>query len=140
MKFTKLTSTAITPTRGSPSSAGLDLYADADVLVSSGASVMLGTGIAIEIQKDHVGLVAIRSSVGKAGVALANSVGVIDSDYRGEIKLCLTYTAGSGGHYIRRGQAIAQIVIMPVLPVELVEVDALSTTERGTGGFGSTGK
>ena len=140
MKFKKLTTTAITPTRGSPNSAGLDLYADADVLVSSGASVMLGTGIAIEIPMNHVGLVAIRSSVGKAGVALANSVGVIDSDYRGEIKLCLTYTAGSGGHYIRRGQAIAQIVIMPVLPVELVEVDALSTTERGTGGFGSTGK
>jgi len=140
MKFKKLTTTAITPTRGSPNSAGLDLYADQDVLVTSGASVMLGTGIAIEIQKDHVGLVAIRSSVGKAGVALANSVGVIDSDYRGEIKLCLTYTAGSGGHYIRKGQAIAQIVIMPVLLVELVQVDALSTTERGTGGFGSTGK
>jgi dUTP pyrophosphatase len=140
MKFKKLTTTAITPTRGSPNSAGLDLYADADVLVSSGASVMLGTGIAIEIPMNHVGLVAIRSSVGKAGVALANSVGVIDSDYRGEIKLCLTYTAGSGGHYIRKGQAIAQIVIMPVLPVELVEVDALSTTERGVGGFGSTGK
>lgn len=140
MKFKKLTTTAITPTRGSPNSAGLDLYADADVLVSSGASVMLGTGIAIEIPMNHVGLVAIRSSVGKAGVALANSVGVIDSDYRGEIKLCLTYTAGSGGHYIRRGQAIAQIVIMPVLPVELVEVDALSTTDRGAGGFGSTGK
>jgi dUTP pyrophosphatase len=101
---------------------------------------MLGTGIAIEIPMNHVGLVAIRSSVGKAGVALANSVGVIDSDYRGEIKLCLTYTAGSGGHYIRKGQAVAQIVIMPVLQVELVEVDALSTTERGDGGFGSTGK
>ena len=140
MKFKKLTTTAITPTRGSPSSAGLDLYADADALVTSGASVMLGTGIAIEIPQDHVGLVAIRSSVGKAGVALANSVGVIDSDYRGELKLCLTYAAGSGGHYIRKGQAVAQIVIMPVLPVELVEVDALSTTERGAGGFGSTGQ
>jgi dUTP pyrophosphatase len=140
MKFKKLTTTAITPSRGTESSAGLDLYADADVLVTSGASVMLGTGIAIEIPRDHVGLVCIRSSVGKAGVALANSVGVIDSDYRGELKLCLTYTAGSGGHYIRKGQAIAQIVIMPVLQVELVEVDALSTTERGDGGFGSTGK
>lgn len=140
MKFKKLTTTAITPTRGSPNSAGLDLYADADVLVSSGASVMLGTGIAIEIPMDHVGLVFIRSSVGKAGVALANSVGVIDSDYRGEIKLCLTYTAGNGGHYIRRGQAIAQLVVMPYVHVELVEVDALSTTERGSGGFGSTGQ
>jgi dUTP pyrophosphatase len=140
MKFKKLTTTAITPTRGSPNSAGLDLYADADVLVSSGASVMLGTGIAIEIPMNHVGLVAIRSSVGKAGVALANSVGVIDSDYRGEIKLCLTYTAGSGGHYIRKGQAIAQLIVTLYHHVELVEVDALSTTERGAGGFGSTGK
>lgn len=140
MKFKKLTTTAITPTRGSPNSAGLDLYADQDVLVTSGASVMLGTGIAIEIPMNHVGLVAIRSSVGKAGVALANSVGVIDSDYRGEIKLCLTYTAGSGGHYIRKGLAVAQIIIMPVLQVELIEVDALSTTERGSGGFGSTGQ
>jgi dUTP pyrophosphatase len=140
MKFKKLTTTAITPTRGSPNSAGLDLYADADVLVSSGASVMLGTGIAIEIPQGYVGLVCIRSSVGKAGVALANSVGVIDSDYRGEIKLCLTYTAGNGGHYIRRGQAIAQLIIMPYLHTELVEVDALSTTERGAGGFGSTGQ
>jgi dUTP pyrophosphatase len=140
MKFKKLTTTAITPTRGSPNSAGLDLYADADVLVSSGASVMLGTGIAIEIPMNHVGLVAIRSSVGKAGVALANSVGVIDSDYRGELKLCLTYTAGSGGHYIRKGQAIAQLIVTPYHHVELVEVDALSTTDRGAGGFGSTGK
>ena len=140
MKFKKLTTTAITPTRGSPNSAGLDLYADSDVLVSSGASVMLGTGIAIEIPQDYVGLVCIRSSVGKAGVALANSVGVIDSDYRGEIKLCLTYTAGNGGHYIRRGHAVAQLVVMPYLHIELVEVDALSTTERGAGGFGSTGQ
>ena len=140
MKFTKLTSTAITPTRGSTSSAGLDLYADQDVLVTSGASVMLGTGIAIEIPQDHVGLVCIRSSVGKAGVALANAVGVIDSDYRGELKLCLTYTAGSGGHYIRKGQAVAQLIVTPYHHVELVEVDALSTTERGAGGFGSTGQ
>lgn len=139
MKYTKLSTAAITPTRGTQGSAGLDLYAAQDVLVSSGASVMLSTGIAVEIPKNHVGLVAIRSSVGRSGVSLANSVGVIDSDYRGEIKLCLTYTAGNGGHYIRKGLAVAQIIIMPVLQVELIEVDALSTTERGSGGFGSTG-
>jgi dUTP pyrophosphatase len=139
MKFKKLTTTAVTPSRGSLGAAGLDLYADADVLVTSGASVMLGTGIAIEIPQGHVGLVFIRSSVGKAGVALANGVGVIDSDYRGEIKLCLVYTAGNGGHYIRKGQAIAQLIVMPVLPVELMQVDSLSSTDRGTGGFGSTG-
>jgi len=140
MKFMRLTTTAITPSRGTPNSAGLDLYADADVLVTSGASRMLGTGIAIEIPQGHVGLVCIRSSVGKAGVALANGVGVIDSDYRGEIKLCLIYNAGNGGQYIRKGQAVAQLVVMPYLHTELVEVDALSSTERGAGGFGSTGQ
>ena len=140
MKYTKLSTAAITPTRGTQGSAGLDLYAAQDVLVSSGASVMLSTGIAVEIPKGHVGLVAIRSSVGRSGVSLANSVGVIDSDYRGEIKLCLTYNAGNGGHYIRKGLAVAQIIIMPVLQVELIELDALSTTERGAGGFGSTGQ
>ena len=139
MKYTKLSTAAITPTRGTQGSAGLDLYAAQDVLVSSGASVMLSTGIAVEIPKGHVGLVAIRSSVGKSGVSLANSVGVIDSDYRGEIKLCLVYTAGNGGHYVRKGQAIAQLIVMPVLPVELMQIDALSSTDRGTGGFGSTG-
>ena len=137
MKFKKLTTTAITPTRGSPNSAGLDLYADADVLVSSGASVMLGTGIAVEIPANHVGLVCIRSSLGKAGVGLTNSVGVIDSDYRGEIMLSL---ASTSGHYIRRGERVAQLIIMPVVPVEMIEVDALSTTDRGAGGFGSTGR
>jgi dUTP pyrophosphatase len=139
MKFTKLSSTAITPTKGTEGSAGLDLYSDQDVLVSSGASVMLSTGIAVEIPAGNVGLVAIRSSVGRSGVSLTNSVGVIDSDYRGEIKLCLTYNAGNGGHYVRKGQAIAQLIVMPVMPVELMQVDALSSTERGSGGFGSTG-
>ena len=140
MKFTKLTDTAITPSRGTPGSAGLDLHADQDMLVHSGAAVMVGTGIAIEIPDGHVGLVCIRSSVGKAGVALANSVGVIDADYRGEIKLCLTYTAGSGGHYIRKGNAVAQLLVVPIVMAELVEVDGLTTTDRGAGGFGSTGK
>jgi len=137
MKFTKLTSTAITPTRGTTGAAGLDLYADADVFVLTGESVMLGTGIAVEVPLDHVGLVFIRSSLGKAGVGLTNSVGVIDSDYRGEIMLSLAATTG---HYIRKGQRVAQMIIMPVVPVEMVEVDALSTTDRGAGGFGSTGK
>jgi dUTP pyrophosphatase len=140
MKFTKLSITAITPTRGTEGSAGLDLYADQDVLVSSGASVMLSTGIAVEIPANHVGLVAIRSSVSRSGVSLTNSVGVIDSDYRGEIKLCLVYTAGNSGYYIRKGDRVAQLIIMPMLPVEMVQVDALSGTERGAGKFGSTGK
>jgi dUTP pyrophosphatase len=139
MRYMKLTDTAIAPTRGTPGSAGLDLYADMDAMVSSWASVMVGTGIAVEIPEGYVGFVFIRSSMGKAGVALANAVGVIDSDYRGEIKLQLIYNNGNGGHSIRQGERIAQLVVMPAQGFELTEADALSTTERGTGGFGSTG-
>jgi dUTP pyrophosphatase len=140
MRYMKLTTTATTPTRATPGSAGIDLYADHDVLVSCGSSVMLGTGIAVEVPGGYVGLLMVRSSVGKAGVSLANSVGVIDSDYRGEIKLCLAYTAGNGGHYILRGDKVAQLVVIPAPIFDLVEVDALSSTGRGDGGFGSTGK
>jgi dUTP pyrophosphatase len=139
MKFMRLTTTAITPTRGTKGSAGLDLYADTDMLVTSGACVTVGTGIAVEIPARHVGLLFIRSSLGRAGITLANSVGVIDADFRGQIQLLLTYTAGNGGQFIRRGDKIAQLVIMPYLPVELIEADALSDTDRGQGGFGSTG-
>jgi len=138
MRYMKLTDTAIAPTRGTPGSAGIDLYADHDVLVSCGASVMLGTGIAVEVPEGYVGLL-MRSSVGKAGVSLANAVGVIDSDYRGEIKLCLAYTAGNGGYYILKGDKVAQLVVIPAPWFDLIEVDALSSTDRGDGGFGSTG-
>jgi dUTP pyrophosphatase len=140
MRFTKLTTTAITPTRGTPGAAGLDLYADQDVLVLDGCTKTLGTGIAVEVPGGYVGLVFMRSSMGKTGVALANAVGVIDSDYRGEIKLCLTYIAGTGGHFIKQGDRVAQLVVLPAPTFDLVEVDALTATARGTGAFGSTGK
>jgi len=140
MRFKKLTTTAITPTRGTPGSAGLDLYADQEALVVSYKAAMVGTGIAVEIPEGYVGLLFLRSSTGKAGVALANGVGVIDSDYRGEIKLCLTYAHDMGGHHIRRGDRIAQLVVLPAPTFDLTEVDSLSTTERGAGGFGSTGR
>jgi dUTP pyrophosphatase len=140
MRFQKLTTTAITPTRGTPGSAGLDLYSDQEVLLVSYHTKTVGTGIAVGIPEGYVGLLFLRSSIGKAGVALANAVGVIDSDYRGEVKLCLTYAHDMGGYYIQRGDRIAQLVVMPAQGFELTEVDALSTTERGTGGFGSTGR
>ena len=139
MRFTKLTSTAITPTRGTPGAAGLDLYADEDALITSGAPVFVGTGIAVEIPEGYVGLVFIRSGLSKSGVGLTNSVGVIDSDYRGEIKLSMIYVAGNGGHYIRARDRVAQLVVLPAPLFDLIEVDALAPTERGSGGFGSTG-
>ena len=84
MRFTKLTTTAITPTRGTPGAAGLDLYADQDAFIVDYASIMVGTGIAVEVPEGYVGLLFLRSSMGKTGVSLTNSVGVIDSDYRGD--------------------------------------------------------
>ena len=139
MRFTKLTSTAITPTRGTPGAAGLDLYADEDALITNGAPVFVSTGIAVEIPEGYVGLVFIRSGLSKSGVGLTNSVGVIDSDYRGEIQLSMIYIAGNGGHYIRARDRVAQLVVVPAPLFDLIEVDALMPTERGAGGFGSTG-
>lgn len=139
MRYTKLTTTAITLTRGTSGSAGLDLCAEEDTLVSSGASVLIGTGIAVEIPEGYVGLVFIRSGLSKAGVGLTNSVGVIDSDYRGEIKLSMIYVAGNGGHYIRARDRVAQLVVIPAPLFDLTEVDSLTSTERGASGFGSTG-
>ena len=139
MRFTKLTSTAITPTRGTPGAAGLDLHADEDALITSGAPVFVGTGIAVEIPEGYVGLVFIRSGLSKSGVGLTNAVGVIDSDYRGEIKLSMIYVAGNGGQYIRVRDRVAQLVVVPAPLFDLTEVDALMPTERGSGGFGSTG-
>ncbi len=139
MRFTKLTSTAITPTRGTAGSAGLDLYSEEDALVTSERSTLVGTGIAVEIPEGYVGLVFIRSGLSKAGVGLTNSVGVIDSDYRGEIKISMIYIAGNGGHYIKKRDRVAQLVVVPAPIYELTEVDYLTPTERGSGGFGSTG-
>jgi dUTP pyrophosphatase len=139
MNYMKMTSTAIAPTRGTPGSAGIDLYADGEFLVVHYHTAMVGTGVAVEIPEGYVGLLFLRSSIGKAGVALANAVGVIDSDYRGEIKLCLTYSHDMGGHHIQRGDRIAQLVVIPAPLLDLVEVDSLSSTGRGDGGFGSTG-
>jgi dUTP pyrophosphatase len=140
MRFQKLTTTAITPTRGSSGAAGLDLYADQEMLVVDGSTKTLGTGIAVEIPEGYVGLIFMRSSMGKTGVALANAVGVIDSDYRGELKLCLTYVAGTGGHFIKQGDRVAQLVVVPAPMFDLIEVDSLSSTDRNDGGFGSTGR
>ena len=140
MRFKKLTTTAITPTRGTPGAAGLDLYSGTECLVVSYKTEMVGTGVAVEIPEGYVGLLFLRSSIGKMGVALANGVGVIDSDYRGEVQLCLTYAHDMGGHHIRQGERIAQLVVIPAPTFDLIEVDELPETQRGTGGFGSTGR
>ncbi|MBE6933763.1 MAG: dUTP diphosphatase [Ruminococcaceae bacterium] len=138
----KVRETAILPTYGSAEAAGADLYAclDEPVTIGAGETVFIPTGIAMEVPKGCAGLIYARSSLGtKRGLAPANKVGVIDSDYRGEIGVVL-HNHGKIAQTISHGERIAQLVITPVLTPVYEEVSQLSDTSRGTGGFGSTGK
>ncbi len=141
IKIKKLKDNAVVPTRGSKYAAGADLYsAENDLYIEDRQTVMIGTGIAMEIPEGYVGLVYARSGLAcKEGLAPANKVGVIDSDYRGEIKVAL-YNQSGQKKLVKKGERIAQIVIAPFLAPEFTEVNELDETDRGEGGFGSTGK
>lgn len=133
---------ALCPSYQSESAAGADLYAslDAPVSVAPGQTFFVPTGVAMEIPQGFVGLVCARSGLAcKRGLAPANKVGVIDSDYRGEIMVAL-YNHGSDSVEISDGERIAQILLVPYLTAEFEECEELSDTVRGSGGFGSTGK
>lgn len=130
------------PTYGSAEAAGADLYAclEESVEIQPGCTVMLPTGIAMEVPKGCAGLIFARSSMGaKRGLAPANKVGVIDSDYRGEIRVAL-HNHGLETQVVNPGERVAQLLIVPVLTPGFAQVDELDDTARGTGGFGSTGK
>lgn len=138
----KLRENALLPTYGSPEAAGADLYACLidPVTIAPGETVFIPTGLAMEIPKSCAGLIYARSSLGaKRGLAPANKVGVIDSDYRGEISVAL-HNHGSVPQVVNPQDRIAQLLITPVLTPPYQEADELSDTRRGTGGFGSTGK
>ena len=138
----KLRPNACLPTYGTEFSAGADLYAclESPVTVEPGQTVAIPTGIAMEVPVGCAGLVYARSGLGvKRGLAPANKVGVIDSDYRGEIMVML-HNHGSVPQTLQPGERVAQILITPVLTPAYEEVDALTDTKRGAGGFGSTGK
>lgn len=138
----KLRENAVIPTYGSAEAAGADLYAclEASVVVAPGETVFVPTGIAMEVPKGCAGLVFARSSLGaKRGLAPANKVGVIDSDYRGEFFVAL-HNHGKLPQEIAHGERIAQLLIVPVFTPGFIEVTELSDTLRGSGGFGSTGK
>ena len=129
------------PKYGSESAAGIDLYNndnDGDIILYPGAPVMINTKTRMEIPEGHVGLLFVRSSVGKRLISLSNSTAVIDSDYRGDIMAHLVYS-GDAMEEIKLGERFCQIVIVPYRKAELEFVDELSETERGNGGFGSTG-
>lgn len=138
----KLHPNAILPTYGSAEAAGADLYAclEKAVVVQPGETAWIPTGLAMEIPKGCAGLVYARSGLAcKKGLAPANKVGVIDSDYRGPITVVL-HNHGSESQTIAHGERIAQMIITPVLTPAYEVVEELSDTGRGQGGFGSTGK
>ncbi len=143
VKVKKLKENAVIPKRATSGSAGADLYAciDEPVVIEPSQLVKIPTGIAIELQRPDLGaFLFARSGLGvKYGITLSNGVGVVDSDYRGEI--CVGLCNVSDKPYtIQPNERIAQMVIMPVVLADFAEADELGDTQRGTGGFGSSGK
>lgn len=141
IRVKKLHPKAVLPTYGSAEAAGADLYAclDEDVTIAPGASAWIPTGIAMEVPKGCAGLIYARSGLAcKRGLAPANKVGVVDSDYRGQVVVVL-HNHGAEPQILSHGERIAQMVITPVWTPPYEEVEDLTDSERGTGGFGSTG-
>lgn len=142
IEIKKLTETAKLPTRGSDRAAGYDLYADIQesVLIKPHTTTKIGTGLAVAIPEGYFGAIFARSGLAtKQGLRPANCVGVCDEDYRGEYIVAL-HNDTDMNQIIEPGDRIAQLVVLPYLLVEFEEVTELSETERGAGGFGSTGK
>lgn len=142
IKIKKLSENAVLPTRGSTSAAGYDLYAciESELTVAPHETVKVGTGLAIEVPDGYFGAIFARSGLAaKEGLRPANCVGVADSDYRGEYIVAL-HNDSETPHTVTPGERIAQLVIMPYLSCEFELSDTLCETERGSGGFGSTGK
>lgn len=142
INFKKLNDLAITPTRGSEYAAGYDLYAATSytIEVEPHSTVKVGTGLAFELPENTFAAIFPRSGIAsKRGLAPANKVGVCDADYRGEYMIML-HNHTNSVQTIEPGERIAQMILMPYIPMEFNEVDELSETVRGTGGFGSTGQ
>ena len=143
IEITKLRENAKIPTKGSEKAAGYDLYAclDADKIeIAPHTTAKIGTGLAVAVPDGYFGAVFARSGLAaKEGLRPANCVGVCDSDYRGEYIVAL-HNDSDTVRTVQNGDRIAQLVVIPFLAVEFQEVDSLNETERGAGGFGSTGK
>ena len=133
----RLTKSASLPTKGNDDDAGWDLYANESVTIPAGATVLVSTGIAMAIPKGYTGLIWDRSSMGVKGIH--RHAGVVDSGYRGPVKVCLHNTTGNP-YTVDIGDRVAQILIQGVPAFKIHEVEELNSTDRGSGGFGSTGK
>lgn len=138
IKIKKLNDDAVVPTYARFGDAGADLYATEDVMIEGGNIVAVPTGIAIEIPTGYVGLIHPKSGNASKGLTVINAPGTIDAGYRGEIKVLLVNHTGTM-MYVRKGSKIAQLVIQEIIEAQFVMSNELSNSERGDGGFGSTG-
>lgn len=140
IRFVKLDPAAKAPVRGSAQAAGVDLCAINATDILPGHTAAVHTGIAVELPEGYVGLIFARSGIAtRRGLAPSNKVGVIDADYRGELIVSL-YNQSAETQSVFAGERIAQMCVVPCLMADFVEADSLSGTERGEGGFGSTGR
>jgi len=140
LKVRRLDARALLPTRAHPGDAGLDLYAIEEHVLEAGERASVGTGVSVEIPEGQAGLVLPRSGLAvRHGIALVNAPGLIDAGYRGEIRVLLLNTDRREPFTIAAGDRIAQLVLVRVETPDVLEVEALALSERGAGGFGSTG-
>ena len=142
VKIAKTEPHARMPTKGSAHAAGWDLYCLEETVVSFRSSVKIRTGLKVAIPEGYEGQVRARSSLGSKGLILPHSIGTIDADYRGELFVLMTWIGNGDSYKVKSGERIAQLVISPIPNVQFseVEVGKLGDTERGEGGFGSTGR
>ena len=140
LEYRLLSETARPPARAHDDDAGMDLHADEAAHIDPGERASVGTGIAIAIPDGHAGFVLPRSGLAADhGITLVNAPGLIDSGYRGELRVLLLNTDRTRAFRVMPGDRIAQLVVVKVEAPELAEVGELSETVRGAGGFGSTG-
>jgi dUTP pyrophosphatase len=141
LPVSRLNDDAILPSRAHEGDAGLDLYACEAAHIGPGERWSVGTGIAVEIPDGHAGYVLPRSGLAREhGITLVNAPGLIDSGYRGEVRVLLLNTDPAEGFRIEPGDRIAQLVVAPIVLAEPVEAELLSDSARGGGGFGSSGR
>ncbi len=140
LRVTRLRDDAVLPTRAHRGDAGLDLSACVETTIGPGERALVPTGLVVEIPEHHAGLVAPRSGLAlRHGISIVNTPGVIDAGYRGEVQVLLLNTDRSEAFTVEPGMRIAQLLVIPVAPIDVVVATALTETARGTGGFGSSG-
>ena len=136
----RLRDDAVLPSRAHSGDAGFDLSACEEITIGVGERAAVGTGIAVEIPEGHAGLVVPRSGLAlRHGISMVNAPGVIDAGYRGEVRLLLLNTDKETPFTVERGMRVGQLLVVPVADVDVVETDEVTATERGAGGFGSSG-